>query len=479
VSRLALLQPDEMGARLTALSEEVMAALKVVWIHGTIGGITVELTQQILHLLLGRRRKAVTGALEQLTGLGVISTRTQNYRQLYQVDESWEEQVDRFLTDAVLGAIQAGAEPLQPLPTGRFLLEDLHRLLAWVHFTQPALTQQGQLHKRHLTALLELLGCAATADELPGRYPEPIGLMMAFLLQRRLVIRTERQMVTGPELAEWLALPVHEQRAELFRYWIDRYSYQDLQTLLALLHRLPEGGPPWLDMEATAAELEPLVNPSQRGSFRIRLQHHLVTFLAPLGLFELARGPGPEEVSFRPTAAGLALVRTGRPDPAAEPPFPGFWVQSTYEILVPRPVPTGVLWTLEAMADRRAETDRSFTYGLTRQSVYRALKDGQSGPALLEFLRVNAAAPVPQNVLFDLQGWTHAFGQVSLEHLTLLRCSTPDLALQIKLSRRTAPFVLGELTPQDLIVDGSQETDLLEALEADGLMPQQKKGGGH
>jgi hypothetical protein len=172
-------------------------------------------------------------------------------------------------------------------------------------------------------------------------------------------------------------------------------------------------------------------------------------------------------------------VRTGRPDPAAEPPFPGFWVQSTYEILAPRPIPTSVLWTLEAMADRRAETDRSLTFGLSRQSVYRALKDGQSGPTLVEFLHRHAAAPVPQNVLFDLQGWTHAFGQVSLERVTLLRCSTPDLALQIKLSRRTAPFVLGELSPKDLIVDGSQEADLLEALEADGLMPQQKRGGGH
>jgi DNA-binding MarR family transcriptional regulator len=475
---LALLQPDEMEAQLSTLSAEEMAALKVVWIHGSIGGITVELTQQILHLLLNRRRKAVTGALERLSGLGLISTRTQNYRQLYQITPTWQEAIDRTLTVTIFAAIQAPVVPVTPLPASRFLLEDLHQLLAWVHFTRPALTQQGQLHKRHMTALLALLGCAANPDELPGRYPEPIGLLMAFLLHRRLVSRTEKQMLAGPDLAEWLALPAYQQRAELFHYWVDRYSYQDLQTIVAVLRHLPTGESPWLDLEATATELEPLVNPSQRGSFRLRLEHHLVTFLAPLGLFELAQGAEAEALWFRPTPAGMALIREGRPDPTAEPPFPGFWVQSTYEILAPRPVPSGVLWLLESMADRKAETDRSLTYGLSRQSVYRALKDGQSGPALVQFLQRHAAAPVPQNVLFDLQGWTQAFGQVSLERLTLLRCSSADLALQIKLSRRTAPFVLGELTPQDLIVDGSQEAELLAALEADGLMPQQK-GGGH
>src|SRR2546428_12237109 len=86
-----------MGAELTALSEEELAGLKVVWIHATVGGITVELTQQILHLLLARRRKAVTSALDRLSGLGMITTRTQNYRQVYIVSEPWQEQVDRFL----------------------------------------------------------------------------------------------------------------------------------------------------------------------------------------------------------------------------------------------------------------------------------------------------------------------------------------------------------------------------------------------
>lgn len=475
---MALLHPEEMAGQLSGLTAEELAALKVVWIHGNVGGITVELTQQILHLLLNRRRKAVTGALERLESVGAILTRTQNYRQIYQISDPWQEPIDRFLTSLIFDAIQRPARLLSPLPVGRFLLEDLQQLLAWVHFTRPALTQQGQLHKRHLSALLTLLGCAANPDELPGRYPEPIGLLMAFLLHRRLVARDERQMQTGPALTEWLALPDHAQRAELFQYWVDRYSYQDLQTIIAVLRHLPAGESRWLDLEATVTELEPLVNPSQRGSFRLRLEHHLSTFLAPLGLFELASDPSEGGLCFRPTPAGLALIKQGRPEPTAEPPFPGFWVQSTYEILAPRPVPTAVLWLLESMAERKAETDRSLTFSLNRQSVYRALKDGQSGPALVEFLQTHGAAPVPQNVLFDLQGWTQAFGQVSLEHLTLLRCSSPDLALQIKLSRRTAPFVLGELTPQDLIVDGSQEAALLEALEADGLMPKQK-GGGH
>jgi hypothetical protein len=194
-----------------------------------------------------------------------------------------------------------------------------------------------------------------------------------------------------------------------------------------------------------------------------------------MGLCELGQiGPVDEpDLACRITGSGMAVLGGTAPEaPAPEPqPQPTLLLQATFEAIVPRPVAPAVLWNLELMADLIRRTDRTLTYRLSRLSVYRAMKTGLSGEEILTFLRTHSGTGVPQNVAFDLKTWADTFGQVYLQSVTLLRCASPLLAEQIKASRRTARFVVGELSPTDLIVREPEYKELLEALEADGLMP--------
>lgn len=456
---------------LANLAEEEWAALKVVFFNGGDQGITVELCHQIVNLLAGRRRKSSARAVEDLQNRGLIYPRTQNYRQVFFIPGDLLAALGDILHRQMVYRVCLPPErPIRPTLLERDLVEDAHRFLAYVDKYEITLTQQGQIFKRHLKALLDLLLTGGEDEEsLVGRYPEPLGLLVGYALDRHLIAREDGQLKPTPDLEPWLQRPMGAKQVDLFSYWQDRYYYQDLQTFLSVIRTV---GEQWVSVNQLVAEVEPLINPSQRGSFMLRLKHHLSTFLGPIGLFELAEAGTPEEpdLACRLTAAGVAVLAEETPPEAEEPAQP-LLLQATFEIIAPRPVPPQVLWHLELMAELVRRTDRTLTYRLSRQSVYRALKKGMTGDSMLGFLREHSATGVPQNVAFDLKAWAGAYGQVYLQAVTLLRCASPILAQQIKASRRTSRYVIGELGPTDLIVDASQARELLEALEADGLMP--------
>ncbi|MDB4897506.1 MAG: hypothetical protein JWN15_3768 [Firmicutes bacterium] len=462
-----------LQALLAELSEEEWAALKVVFFNGGDQGITVELCHQIVNLLSGKRRKTSAKAVEDLQDRGLIYARTQNYRQVFFIPSDLLEVLTDIINRQMVYRICLPPDQaIRPAMPERDLMEDVHRFLAYVYKHEVTLTQQGQIFKRHLRALLDLLGAGGGDEEsLVGRYPEPLGLLVGYALDRHLIARTEGQLRTTDELAPWIDQPAGAKQLDLFTYWQDRYFYQDLQTFLSVLRSV---GEQWVSVNQLVSEVEPLINPSQRGSFLLRLKHHLSTFLAPIGLFELGQAGTLEEpdLACKLTPAGIAVIAGAVPEGGGGlEGQPQLLLQATFEVLAPRPVPAAVLWHLELMADMIRRTDRTLAYRLSRQSVYRALKIGLSGPAMIAFLRERSATGIPQNVAFDLEAWAASYGQVYLQAATLLRCASPILAQQVKASRRTARFVLGELTPTDLIVDGSQYKELLDALEADGLMP--------
>lgn len=467
-----LMDRAQLRQILDELSAEEWAALKVIYFNGGEQGITVELCLQIVNLLSGRRRRGSSAALAALQDKGLIYIRSQNYRQVFFIPQDLLAVLAEILNQQIIRRVcLTDDEPVRPTLPAHDLLEDVHRFLAYVYKYDVTLTQQGQIYKRHLRALLALLGSEDAEEEQAfGRYPEPLGYLVGYCMDRHLVRRAEGNLVTTEDLACWISQSESQKRADLYEYWVDRYFYQDLQSFLSVMHSV-DGR--WVSLSRLAQEMEPLLNPSQRGSFFLRLKHHLSTFLAPLGLVELAQTGSLEEpdLACRLLPAGEAILCGELPVEEAGPEPPRLILQATFEVVLPRPAPAAILWRLELMGDLIHRTDRTLTYRLTQHSVYRALKAGISGDEMLKFLETASATGLPQNVAFDLRAWTEAYGQVYLQEVTLLRCASPMLAAQVKASRRTRRFVLGELTPTDLIVDAAHTRELMEALEADGLMP--------
>lgn len=467
VSRLT--DPSYLGSLLPQLSNEEWAALKVVFFNGGDQGITVELCHQIVNLMAGRRRKTSSHAVEELQRKGLVYTRNHNYRQVFFIPTDLVAAMTDILNTQMVSRICVARETtVRVLVSERDLVEDLHRFLAYIFNRDVTLTQQGQIFKRHLRALGDLLLTPSDEDEsLVGRYPEPLGLLVGFALDRHLIARDNGHLRATGRLDEWLALSSGEKLKDLFDYWQDRYFYQDLQTFLSVMRTV---GLQWASVPSVVSELAPMINPSQRGSFLLRLKHHLTTFLGPFGIFDL--GETSEHFACRLTPTGQALISGTVPETPVHPgSYHPFVLQANFELVAPRPVSTTVLWRLELMADLVGRTDRTLTYRISRQSIYQALKSGYSGEEMLRFLEAGSSAGVPQNVSFDLRSWAASYGQVYLQEVCLLRCLDPLVAQQVKASRRTGRFVLGEFSPSDLIVSREHYKELLEALEADGLMP--------
>lgn len=67
--------------------------------------------------------------------------------------------------------------------------------------------------------------------------------------------------------------------------------------------------------------------------------------------------------------------------------------------------------------------------------------------------------------------WTRAYGRLYVMQATLLRCDDESLAAAIKAAPKLKRFLLGEITPRDLLVDPARIPALLEALKAHGYSP--------
>lgn len=464
-----LTDPQFLATALSHLSDEEWAALKVVVFNGGDQGITVELCYQIVNMMTGKRRKTSPQSIEALQQRGLVYIRNQNYRQVFYIPTDLMAAMTDILNAQLVTRVCLPPDlPIRSLPADPDLLEDLHRFLAYIHNRDVTLTQQGQIFKRHLRALAELLLTSPEEEEtLVGRYPEPLGLLVGFSLDRHLISREEGHLRPTARLDSWLSLSSGEKLKDLFEYWQDRYFYQDLQSFLTVIRSV---GARWVAINSLTSELEPMINPSQRGSFPLRLKHHLGTFLGPLGLFHL--GEVEDDLVCKLSAQGQELLAGALPTmPEPLDTVHPFMLQATFEIVAPRPLAPSILWQLELMADLVSRTDRTLTYRVTKQAVYRALKAGCSGEEMLAFLERCSATGLPQNVAFDLRSWASAYGQVYVQELCLLRCTDPLIAQQVKASRRTGKFILGELTPSDLIIAVEDHKELLEALEADGLMP--------
>jgi hypothetical protein len=192
-----LLDRGVLERLLEGLSDEEWAALKVVFFNGGDQGITVELCHQIVNLLSGRRRKSPARAVEDLKNRGLIYPRTQNYRQVFFIPTDLMLVLESILHRQMIHRVcLTPAETVRPAPPERDLPEDVHRFLAYIYKNEITLTQQGQVFKRHMRALLELLDMDVDDEEsLVGRYPEPLGLLVGYALDRRLIVREEGMLL--------------------------------------------------------------------------------------------------------------------------------------------------------------------------------------------------------------------------------------------------------------------------------------------
>lgn len=188
--------------------------------------------------------------------------------------------------------------------------------------------------------------------------------------------------------------------------------------------------------------------------------------LHPLGLVDLGYDEAGRPVSFslsRLGAEALDMIPAGEFDKNR----PQIVVNPDFEIVL---FPSGNEFHLIHALDRfcvREKSDQLYHFRLSEESVRRAVTEGLSIDSMRQTLQRHARVPIPQNVLFTLNGWANRSGVLSLADGMVVRCESPDLLDRFVTDPRVAPWVAERLGPQAIRMKSTLDRDQLRSLIRD------------
>jgi hypothetical protein len=103
---------------------------------------------------------------------------------------------------------------------------------------------------------------------------------------------------------------------------------------------------------------------------------------------------------------------------------------------------------LFAERDRSSLTPGSFTFRLTKESVTRAIRRGQSIEQMIGCLRTRSTLPVPANVEKQIQSWGSQIHRVERRTMSVYQCQSSEAADKVlsllgKKAVRLGPNMVG------------------------------------
>jgi hypothetical protein len=122
-----------------------------------------------------------------------------------------------------------------------------------------------------------------------------------------------------------------------------------------------------------------------------------------------------------------------------------------------------------AQLDRWAERQPGGEWRLSQASVAAAVARGERIQELLELLAVRLTNALPALLRVALLAWAGDPPAAELASVSLLRCRDPEVFQAIASSKALKPYLLGQIAPDLLLVDGSQLEALKERLAWAGL----------
>jgi hypothetical protein len=187
-------------------------------------------------------------------------------------------------------------------------------------------------------------------------------------------------------------------------------------------------------------------------------------------------------IAFRLTPLGAYLFGLA-PQPPAEPSAAHggrVVVQPNFQIFALEPIAEQTLVSLDRFADR-VKADRAFEYRLSRESLYRAHRNGMTVSEAVAFLEQASAAPLPQNVLRTLEEWGQSFERIIVRrNAALLHALDPQVLDALQGSPEAQPYLLGRPLPRVALASNTPEgrAGITRALMALGHLPAQSDMAG-
>lgn len=367
-------------------------------------------------------------------------------------------------------------------------LDDVVTVLAFLKRGAYRTTRGGAVHAADLRKLgARLVYPEDTPDAPPASgalavpvepFPTRLGLALD-LVRRLLLVRFDPDdiKVDDRRVRQWLDRPADEIRRDVLKA-ARREPWRHQRELSAVADFLSDQQPGrwfWIEDVASALEFHPDFLGCRPEQLRARVQSG-ATYLCWLG----AAAVSPEEV--RPAAVSLtALGKRLLSDDELPGTSPGALagqddtraiVLPTFEVLLPSAAPLVVRYGLEIFADTASDAAPGpmRRYALDKRGILQAIKGGLALEEIVAFLERHSTE-LPETVRISLGDWARAYGEYYFMNPTLLVCRDVAAATAARADARIAERILGQLSPEILILAEGAVEPIRQALEAAGSIP--------
>lgn len=124
---------------------------------------------------------------------------------------------------------------------------------------------------------------------------------------------------------------------------------------------------------------------------------------------------------------------------------------------------------IESQLDQWAERVSHQQWRLTAERVAAGVRAGSRLDELFALLTMRLRKAIPPLLALALRNWAGKAIAVEIATVSILRCLQPEAIAAIKTSTRLKPYILGELSPDTLLVDTAQLAAFRDQLARAGL----------
>lgn len=369
-----------------------------------------------------------------------------------------------YFSDLINKQTEINTKSELALQSNSLLEEELFRLLTYIHFENIPITQKGTIHRRHITKMYEQLNISEEhIRSFPIKqkgfkvYPQNIALLLD-IAESFDLINSLDTLSTTKKAFKWYQLEFASQKKYLEQLMRASFRSSDIlvEHLFYIIFHLPFEK--WFSFSTLFAQVaKKLTRPIGKELIK-RAEDEILKPLYAFGWIELIQDT-EENYLFR----RIDNIATAKE----------FYVQGNYEILVPEGFPYFKRLMLEQFGELKSR-DKMSKYKLTKESILKGLEAGSKIEDLIAFLEDHSSIPLSENVRKSLIDWSMNYGNIAFMDVRVMKCRTLDLANEIKQNSVLQKWIIGEISPDNLIVKRDDFDEFLEYLSQFQYFPKKE-----
>ncbi len=401
-----------------------------------------------------------------------IAVRGMQYH--YIIPEDLCRLLQEIFAQDVNGALRSPEKmPKRVRSDGFALIRDTFTFLCFASQYGIGRTQQGNIYKRTQKRLLRCFEAPAETPKVYNRInptegnPDRLAFIFQFCWRQKLIVQDDSDLRCSDAGQKWICKTDAEKIVDVYSDWVEYYALRRslVSTALSIVRTLPPDR--WILLSSIQEQVSKFtVDTIWNQTLYSYLERSFVNHFTYMG--GIAFAYTGDDIAIQVTDRGRRLLDGETIESYA--PESSFILQPNHEVLASSHLHPELRWTLNHIAALH-QADQVSVYKFSAESIYEGLRSGISLDEILAFLRTYSKTGIPQNVEISIKEWAEQYGQIYFMDVMLLRCKNERIAQEIKASKQIGKYILGEISPMDLVVSRRKYKELLSLLEKQNYMP--------